>query len=330
MSDEPALSPPMAGRGAAGRSRPADVLAYRGRFAPSPTGPLHFGSLVAALGSRLDARAHQGAWLLRIEDVDEPRCRGPWRDVILRQLEAYGFVWDGEPRWQSRCIAHYQAALERLIAAGLAYPCACTRQQLAAMPRGADGAHLYPGTCRAGPPPGRPPRAWRLRVPDEVLRFEDRIQGEQHQALAREVGDFVLRRADGYFAYQLAVVVDDAEQGITHVVRGADLLASTARQMLLQRLLGYPTPQYAHLPLAIDDQGEKLSKQTQAPPLDEARPVPTLHAALSFLGQLPPPDLARASLATLWQWAEAHWLLARVPRQPTAATLPALFGGRGQ
>lgn len=288
---------------------------YRGRFAPSPTGPLHFGSLIAALGSYLEAKCAGGQWLLRIEDVDEPRCRGPWRDEILRQLATLGFEWDGEVRMQGRCIEHYRAALERLRLAGQAYPCACTRKSLAAMARAHDGAHLYPGTCRAGLPPGQPARAWRLRVPDEVLGFCDALQGRIEQALAREVGDFVLLRADGYFAYQLAVVVDDAEQGITHVVRGADLLDSTPRQILLQRLLDWPTPSYAHLPIAVDSAGEKLSKQTRATPLDVTQPAPALHAALTFLGQEPPGELRHASLSALWDWALAHWSLAKVPHQ---------------
>ena len=287
--------------------------AARGRFAPSPTGPLHFGSLIAALGSFLEARCQGGEWLLRIEDVDTPRTAPGATTAILRALERYGLHWDGPVVYQSERAAHYQAALESLLATGLAYPCTCTRRELAGCPRGRDGAPIYPGTCRAGPRrPDRPP-AFRLRVTDALIQFHDAIQGGYRQRLAREVGDFVLRRTDGLFAYQLAVVVDDAAQGVTQVVRGADLLDSTPRQIVLQRLLGLPTPDYAHLPVAVDARGDKLSKQTGAPPLDERHPSPTLWAALRFLGQQPPPELAGETVPTLIAWAAAHWNLAAVP-----------------
>ncbi|WIM04737.1 MAG: tRNA glutamyl-Q(34) synthetase GluQRS [Candidatus Nitricoxidivorans perseverans] len=288
------------------------MLPYRGRFAPSPTGPLHFGSLVAALGSCLEARARGGRWLVRMEDVDEPRCRRETADVILRQLAAFGFEWDGDVLWQSRRTARYREALEALRAAGHAYPCACTRREIADSALAPDGSHVYPGTCRNGLAPGKTARAWRLAVPAETICFDDAVQGRLCQDIARDAGDFVLLRADGYFAYQLAVVVDDADQGITHIVRGADLVDSTPRQILLQRLLGVPTPAYAHLPAAVNAAGEKLSKQTGAAPLDPADPA--LVAALGFLGQKPPGDLARASVAEIWAWARAHWTLARVPR----------------
>jgi glutamyl-Q tRNA(Asp) synthetase len=284
-----------------------------GRFAPSPTGPLHFGSLVAALGSSLEARARDGRWLLRMEDVDAPRCRPEHAADILRTLEACGFEWDGAVMAQSARTARYREVLERLKADGAVYPCGCTRAALAAAPAGVDGAPVYPGTCRDGLPPGKAARAWRLRVAG-VVDFDDRVQGPQRQDLAGEVGDCVLLRADGYFAYQLAVAVDDADQGIDHVVRGADLIHSTARQIFLQRLLGYPTPAYAHLPVAVDVAGQKLSKQTRAAPVDARDPAPALFAAARFLGQNPPQELRRATRADFWAWAPENWRLDRVPR----------------
>jgi glutamyl-Q tRNA(Asp) synthetase len=304
---------------------------YRGRFAPSPTGPLHFGSLVAATASLLEARALGGEWLLRIDDLDAPRCSPAAADDILRTLEAFGFAWDGAVTWQSRRGEAYRAAFEQLRAAGRVFPCACTRKELAdsmsaaaltAM-MAADGAARYPGTCRAGLPTGRAARSWRLRVEDTArIAFDDALQGHIVSDLARETGDFVLLRADGLFAYQLAVVVDDAAAGVTHVVRGADLLASTPRQIFLQQCLGLPTPGYAHLPVAVDAAGEKLSKQTLAAPLDSTQPVPALHAALRFLGQTPPTELARADVATLWAWAHAHWRWQQVPRARQQTIFP--------
>jgi glutamyl-Q tRNA(Asp) synthetase len=288
---------------------------YRGRFAPSPTGPLHFGSLVAAVGSFLEARARGGEWLLRMEDVDAPRCSQAAAHSILRTLEAFGFAWDGEVVWQSRRTAAYAAALEQLKQAGRVFPCACTRKELADSMLAADGAALYPGTCRNGLPPGKTARAWRLRVDAARVAFDDALQGRIESALAREAGDFILLRADGLFAYQLAVVVDDAAAGITHVVRGADLLLSTPRQIYLQQCLGLPTPAYAHLPVAVNAAGEKLSKQTRALPLDNQRPGPELWAALDFLGQQPPPELRVAGCGELWHWALANWQLGRVPHQ---------------
>ena len=287
---------------------------YVGRFAPSPTGPLHFGSLVAALGSCLEAQANDGRWLLRIEDVDEPRCSGETADDILRTLEALGFQWDGPVLRQSQRKARYRDVLNALSSGGLVYPCACTRRELADSAVAEDGAALYPGTCRLGLPAGKSARAWRLRVGDADIAFEDALQGRRAQNLARQVGDFILLRADGYFAYQLAVVVDDADQGVTHVVRGADLLDSTPRQIYLQQCLRWPTPAYAHLPIAVNRDGEKLSKQTRAPTIDIARSAEQLVAALRFLGQTPPPDLATASVADVWTWARAEWRLARVPQ----------------
>lgn len=286
-----------------------------GRFAPSPTGPLHFGSLVAALGSCLEAHKRGGRWLVRIEDVDEPRCRREHADDILRTLEAFGFAWDGPVIYQGQRTARYREVLERLKALGAAYPCGCTRAELTAAAVGIDGAHVYPGTCRGGLPPGKQARAWRLRMEGDI-EFVDAVQGVQRQNLPRDVGDCVLLRADGYFAYQLAVVVDDADQDIDHVVRGADLIHSTARQIYLQRLLDLPTPAYAHLPVAVDAQGAKLSKQTRAAPVDARDPAPALFAAAAFLGQNPPQELRRATSADFWSWAREHWSLERVPRVP--------------
>lgn len=288
-----------------------------GRFAPSPTGPLHFGSLVAALGSYLEARARGGRWLLRMEDVDRPRCKPAHADAIVRLLEAAGFEWDGQVMVQSTRSARYADVLEQLKTQAAVYPCGCTRAELADAPPGVDGAPVYPGTCRKGLPAGKSTRAWRLRVVG-TLDFDDLVQGRQQQDLPRAVGDCVLLRADGYCAYQLAVVVDDADQGIDHVVRGADLIHSTARQIFLQRLLGWPTPQYAHLPVAVDAAGLKLSKQTLAVPVSARDPWPALAAAARFLGMPAVPQ--RLAGSEFWHWAQVHWSLAGVPR---ASELPA-------
>lgn len=278
-----------------------------GRFAPSPTGPLHLGSLVAAVASFLDARAAGGRWLVRMEDLDHPRCAPGAADTILRQLEAYGLYWDGEVLVQSQRDAAYEAALAILRTSGWAYPCACTRSQLAGAPRNQEGEALYPGTCREGLPSGAAARSWRVRVADVSAHFHDRIHGNLEQDLAREVGDFIVKRADGLFAYQLAVVVDDAFQGITHVVRGADLLWNTPRQIHLQTLLGLPTPDYAHVPLITNVAGQKLSKQTRAPALPEHGRSVVLAQALAALGHPPPAELAKADPAELLAWAGAHW-----------------------
>ena len=263
--------------------------AYRGRFAPSPTGPLHFGSLVAALASYLDARAHRGAWLVRIEDIDAPRTVPGAADDILATLARFGMHADEPPEWQSRRIGHYRAALDQLQTDGHVYPCGCTRKEIADSQRRAHQRNttlIYPGTCRDGLH-GKPARAWRLRVPDgdaALIRFDDRWLGPRQQNLATEVGDFVLLRADGQWAYQLAVVVDDAAAGITHVVRGADLLDSTARQIWLQRCLRVPTPAWMHVPVVTNADGEKLSKQNGAEALDASRPLEALAAAAGHLG----------------------------------------------
>ena len=288
---------------------------YRGRFAPSPTGPLHAGSLVAALASWLDARAHGGAWLVRIEDVDTPRCVPGADRLILEQLAACGLVSDEPVCWQSTRGAHYQAALDRLIAQGDAYPCACSRKDIEAALHAAGRyrerhhAAVYPGTCRPerGGLQGKAARAWRLQVDPGEMHWQDRRLGAQQQDVAAEVGDFVLRRADGLWAYQLAVVVDDAAQGITHVVRGEDLADNTPRQILLQRALGLPTPSYLHTPLVRDASGEKLSKQNGAKALDLRDPLAALQTAAAVLG-LPgaagPLHEALARWTRAWPWRE--------------------------
>jgi glutamyl-Q tRNA(Asp) synthetase len=269
---------------------------------------LHFGSLVAALGSYLDARARGGLWRVRIEDVDRPRTLAGAADDILRTLEAFGFEWDGAVWWQSQREDAYAAALEALRRAGAAYPCACTRREIADSSLAGVEGPVYPGTCRGGLPAGRGARAFRVRVEaDSVIAFEDRAQGWQSQDVARVVGDFVVRRADGLFAYQLAVVVDDAAQGVSDVVRGADLLASTPRQIHLQRLLGLPQPRYLHLPVALDAAGNKLGKQTRAPALEKRAAAPTLCRALGFLGQEVPPEVERGAPGEILAWAAAHW-----------------------
>lgn len=298
------------------------VTAYRGRFAPSPNGPLHFGSLVAAVGSWLEARTRGGEWRLRMEDVDGPRCSPATADIILHQLEACALDWDGPVVWQSRRDEAYRAALDRLLAAGRAYPCACTRREIGDSLLAPDGAAIYPGTCRNGLPPGRMARSWRLRVEAAVERFVDAVQGEVTGDLAHDCGDFVLLRADGCFAYQLAVVVDDAGAGITDVVRGADLLHSTPRQIFLQRCLGLPALRYIHLPVAVDTAGEKLSKQTRAAAVDPARPGPALVEALRFLGQSPPVELVVAPPREILAWARENWTLSAVPPAPTLAYNP--------
>jgi glutamyl-Q tRNA(Asp) synthetase len=278
-----------------------------GRFAPSPTGPLHFGSLAAALASWLDARAAGGRWLVRIEDLDPPRCQPGAADDILRTLERFGLHWDGEVIFQSRRADRYEKSLQLL--REYSYPCGCSRREIAdsALGLAADGAQIYPGTCRDGLQ-GRAARALRVRVNGSV-EFDDRVQGHIRQDLEREVGDFILKRADGHFAYQLAVVVDDAEQGVTDVVRGADLLDSTARQLHLLRLLGLPAPRYLHIPAAVNATGEKLSKQTGARPA-----LPSdLPLVLRFLGQKPSATLAEAV---------TNWDPALIPSRRAAALPP--------
>jgi glutamyl-Q tRNA(Asp) synthetase len=291
---------------------------HTGRFAPSPTGPLHCGSLVAAVASFLEAKIRAGRWLVRLEDLDPPRTARGAADDILHTLEACGMHGDGAVLRQSTRATVYRAAFEQLRARGLVYPCACSRREIADSAVSGIEGPVYPGTCRDGLAPGKTPRAWRIDTRGAHIRFDDAIQGPVEQNLETDIGDFVLLRADQVYAYQLAVVIDDAEQGITDIVRGADLLDSTPRQIYLQRLLNLPTPRYAHLPVVVNARGEKLSKQTLAAPIDAAQPLTALLAALRFLGQRPPDALANASISEFWDWAIENWRLADVPRCRTA------------
>ncbi|MDF2446416.1 MAG: Glutamyl/glutaminyl-tRNA synthetase, class Ic, catalytic domain protein [Moraxellaceae bacterium] len=288
-------------------------MRYIGRFAPSPTGPLHLGSLVAAVGSYCDARAAGGQWLLRMEDIDPPRMMPGAADTILRQLEAYGFEWDGGVLWQSTRSEAYLAALEQLRAQGDVFWCCCSRAELARL-----GASAYPGLCRAFTSP-RENAALRLRVPDGIQHFRDLVLGKQSENVREVVGDFVLRRRDGLFSYQLAVVVDDAAQGITRVVRGADLLDNTARQIVLQRLLGVPTPEYLHLPLAVHADGSKLSKQTHAGALPLPPAPDLLWLVLRQLGQEVAPGMPPLPAREILAWGIRHWQPQAIPWQPFLA-----------
>jgi len=277
---------------------------YIGRFAPSPTGPLHFGSLLAAVASFLEARRHGGQWLLRVEDIDPPRSQPGATNEILDALERYGFEWDGPVSYQSASREAHEHAIELLLDAGKAYRCSCSRRDLAAAPRGALGI-IYPGTCRAGC--SSVEGALRVRTDNEPIVFVDRLQGPQSQRLESESGDFIVLRRDGLIAYQLAVVVDDHLQAITNVVRGIDLLDSTPRQIALQQLLGYTTPDYYHIPVAINDQGQKLSKSHGAWGISPDAAEKNLFIALQVLAQKPPTELQCASLTDIWKWAQQHW-----------------------
>ena len=300
---------------------------YTGRFAPSPTGPLHFGSLIAAVASYCDAKANAGKWLLRIEDLDKPREMAGAADDILRTLQAFGFEWDDQIVYQSKRSEAYEHALQNLKNQSVIYPCSCSRKEIvdSSILIGIEGA-IYPRTCYTktgvlkyslAPSINA---AYRAVVLDKTIGFMDAIQGKIVQNLARDIGDFVIKRADGLFAYQLAVVVDDAEQNITHIVRGADLLDSTPRQIYLQQLLGLTTPNYAHVPVAVNAQGEKLSKQTLAQPISVSAAAQQLFNALSFLGQNPPMQLQNFALNEIWQWAIVDWQLASIPREKTCST----------
>lgn len=280
---------------------------YIGRFAPSPSGPLHFGSLVAATASYLDARHHHGQWLLRMEDLDPAREPPEAAGQILAALELHGLHWDGPVLYQSRRLGAYAEALKTLESQQRLFACTCSRQQIQA-----DGG-VYDGRCRLSKLPGTG-TALRVRVDDTIIRFDDRIQGSQSQSLAQDCGDFVLLRKDGLFAYQLAVVVDDAAQGITDVVRGSDLLDSTPRQNFLQSILNLPTPRYAHIPVAVNAEGQKLSKQHFARPLDLRQVVPSLLQALDFLGQRPEAALASGTAQDVLQWGVEHWDIQAVPK----------------
>lgn len=273
------------------------------RFAPSPTGPLHAGSLLAAVGSYLDARANGARWLVRIEDLDTPRVVPGCADQMLRTLEAFGFEWDDPVVHQSTRREAYEEALARLAAAGRTFRCSCSRKDLST--NGAEEAHGYPGTCRLGPTRDGP-TALRFRVSDGRVDFDDLFLGLQCFEL-RRCGDFVVRRRDGIASYQLAVVVDDAWQGVTRVVRGADLLASTPWQLDLLAALGLPRPIYGHLPLVVEKDGSKLSKSRHAVPLDLTAVPSTLISTLKLLSQAPPPELAGSSIKDVWKWAFANW-----------------------
>ncbi len=278
-----------------------------GRFAPSPTGDLHFGSLVAAVASFLDARSRNGRWLIRVEDLDPPREVEGAAERQLAVLERYGMVADESPVYQSHSRQQHDAAIANLLDRGLAFPCACSRKQL-------PESGIYPGTCRNGIPAGLAARSVRFRTNDSVVEFVDQVFAEQTQVPAEQTGDFIIRRGDGLIAYQLAVVVDDAAAGITDIVRGADLLDSTGRQILLQRALDLPMPTYVHLPLVVDPNGRKLSKSDSDDPVANMVPRQALALALSVLGHPPPTD--RQDIHSIWSWALANWNRARIPRGP--------------
>jgi glutamyl-Q tRNA(Asp) synthetase len=285
---------------------PTQITTYRGRFAPSPTGFLHLGSLVTALGSFLQARSNLGEWFVRMEDLDLPRNQAGAADDILFTLEACGLQWDGAVLYQTSRNEIYFEILNLL--KNNTFLCGCSRKELQY------NQGLYDGRCRNGIPYGKTPRTVRLKVPDQIISFQDLIQGSFQQNLFKEVGDFVLKRADGCYAYQLAVVIDDAMQNITEIVRGCDLLDSTPRQLYLQSLLKYPTPHYAHLPIITNALGQKLSKQTLAQPIDKKNPLPALFQALQYLGHAPPLDLLTDSVETLLKWAIANWQLSKIPQ----------------
>lgn len=286
---------------------PHKGLMYRGRFAPSPTGPLHFGSMLAAVGSYLQARSQNGQWLVRIEDIDPPREVPGAARHQLETLRHFGMVPDRPPLYQSESAARHQAALQRLLESGAAFRCGCTRSDL-------PPSRVYPGTCRNGIPPGRSARSVRFRIDHRPEHFVDRIFGPRSVDLARDCGDFVILRADGLIAYQLAVVVDDLDAGITEVVRGADLIDSSARQQALYRALDAAPPRWVHLPLAVDRNGNKLSKSGGSCAVSKRTPAATLRLLLTALGHTPP--AGARSLTTLWQWALANWTIDRVPCEP--------------
>lgn len=290
-------------------TEPNSCTNYIGRFAPSPSGPLHNGSLVAAMASYLDARAHHGQWLLRIEDIDTPRVVAGADHTIMQQLQALGMHWDGPVIWQSSRLNRYQEVFNQLKERGLIYGCACTRKEIVSNAiendrLGLHGERPYAGTCRHGIASNRPARAWRLVMPEGIVRFVDRWQGEQSQDVVNEVGDIIVKRADGLFAYQLVVVIDDHDQGVTDIVRGNDLLSSTARQHCIARMLGYPTPRMMHVPLVLDENGRKLSKQNHATAIDIQNPLTSLGKAWLALGFDP---LPAGNVTQFWQQAVPVW-----------------------
>ena len=282
---------------------------YRGRFAPSPTGPVHYGTLVAAFGSYLQAKKNQGEWFIRIDDIDTQRSIDGADADILRTLENFGFEWNGEVTYQTKQIDRYQQALNQLSSLSLIFPCTCSRKKLTK-----SDSSIYPGTCRQRTLPETEEHALRVLAKNITIRFDDVIMGKQTQNIEQHCGDFIVRRRDGLFAYQLAIVVDDAIQNITEVVRGADLLNSTPRQIYLQQLLNYPTPQYCHLPLAVDNLSNKISKSGNAAKVDIKNKEKLLINALNFLGQCPPDDLMKSQLNDIWLWAIKHWNVADVPK----------------
>ncbi len=293
-----------------------ETLVPVGRFAPSPTGSLHFGSLLAAVGSYCLARQGGGRWLLRIEDLDTPRVVAGAADEIMRTLEELGLHWDGEVVWQSRRTERYAAMLAHLDEKGLVFGCSCSRKEiLASAPHLGEEGPAYPGTCRSGLAPGRRARAWRLRVPSSQICLTDGVFGAVSQCLADEVGDFVLRRADGLFAYQLAVVIDDADAGVTQVVRGQDLLSSTPRQIYLQDCLNFPHPRYIHLPLALAPDGKKICKRQGAVAIGSDGGGALLCEVLRFLGQAVPGALRGAPPAEVLSWGVRYFNLAKVPKR---------------
>jgi glutamyl-Q tRNA(Asp) synthetase len=285
---------------------PSDI--YKGRFAPSPSGPVHYGTLVAAVGSYLQARKNNGEWFVRMDDVDTLRIVDGADSDILYTLEHFGFEWDGEVTYQTQQIDSYQQALEKLTSQSLVFPCTCSRKILAKT-----DSKIYPGTCRHRALAENEEHALRILSQDIDIKFDDVVMGKRSQNIERQCGDFIIKRRDGLFAYQLAIVVDDAIQGITEVVRGADLLDSTPRQIYLQRLLNYPTPRYCHLPLAVDDQGNKISKSGGATKVETEDREKLLISSLHFLGQKPPGDLVKSNVNDIWSWAIKNWNVKYVP-----------------
>ena len=291
-----------------------DLIHYRGRFAPTPTGPLHFGSLITAVASYCQACSLQGDWLVRIEDVDETRNVPGADDNILRTLDNYGFQWHGEVLYQTHRKQAYEEALQQLVANDRVYRCVCSRRELQELTEQGEPGNIYPGLCAHKQHPDSIEGALRIRTQNRPIEFDDQIMGKYGHNLKQDLGDFIVRRRDGLFAYQLAVVIDDEFQQITDIVRGIDLLDSTPRQIYLQQQLNYNTPTYAHLPVATDSNGDKLGKQTGAPGIDPDKPVAALVKAMNFLGQQTEPGLEKASLNTFWQWAMEYWDINNIPR----------------
>ena len=292
----------------AGVRQPRPDSPYRGRFAPSPPGPLHFGSLATATASYLQARCANGEWLLRVEDIDPPREIAGATQQILATLRAHGFQWSGQSRYQSLNLDRFEAVVETLLARDQAFRCTCSRRQVRDSGRIGRIGPVYPGTCRAKRPrDSGKPQTIRLRTTPQTVSFDDQLHGNIQSAVADEIGDFVIRRMDGLIAYALAVVIDDHDQGVTEVVRGDDLLDFTPAQIYLQQVLGLETPAYMHVPVALNAAGEKLSKQTGASPVDDSKPADNLFRCLEFLGQKPPASLCTGSVADIWTWAQTNW-----------------------